>query len=959
MADVRSDEAVLFDFVEQWAEDVRSGGTPPLQHYLARFPGHERAIAREYLRLTGESEPSRASAVVTVSLPATDQLIDRLSRPRRTDERYELSEELARGGMGSILRARDRDLRRDVAMKVMLGHGSRQVARFLEEAQVTGQLGHPGIVPVHDLGVDENGRFFFTMRLVEGKDLREVIHLVHANEGGWTLGRALEVLLKVCDTVAFAHSRGVVHRDLKPSNVRVGEFGQDYVMDWGLAQVHERSTRTRNATVVSERAGERERIPDSPILTHEGDVIGTPSFMAPEQAEGRVGEVGPEVDVYAIGAMLYNLLTGTPPYFADGESPSSEEVLSRVRRGPPEPIVARRSDANPELVSICEKAMARDPGARYSNVREIAADLRAFLDGRVVRAHRTGAWVELAKWVSRNRALGSSVAGGVVLAVGLLATVAVIQSRDRARLQLLADANAPRALLAQIKEIVPSGPDEIDPLARWLDQARDLVTRREEHARELESMRSRALPFDPAQPRERAAHRKIELQIESLRQVRDFYRSELLRLEREGGLSDELLTGEEVKARIQAFEEHIERVETAPMERTDWTFSDPVEQLRFDALRALVPAMSQFLDTPDQDGWITRVERRLAFARTVEQRTILDAGAIWDKAIASIRDVSECPLYKGLSLRPQMGLIPLRRDARSGLWEFIHVASGAAPSEGRGGNWELRASTGIVLILIPGGPSVMGAQGEDPSRANYDPRAQPDESAQFQGRRIAVPGTLLPFFISKYEVTQAQWRRLAGHDSSACASPSYPEGTNVALHPAENVSWSEAHEVLLETGLKLPSEARWECAARGGTTTPWWTGEDRDSLRGNANLADASSARWVEVESSERADWPDHDDGFPATAPVGSFPPNAFGLHDVCGNVSEWCSDTGFLSYDSWANWHFGDLERRIAPQGLRIRRGGSCATRAGSCRSAARAFSSPDDVRPDTGLRPARDVEP
>src|SRR5258705_13019975 len=139
--------------------------------------------------------------------------------------------------MGSIVRARDRDLQRDVAMKRLLGRGPPGVARLLEEAQVTGQLQHPGVVPVHGLGIDDEGRVFFTKRLVEGRDLREVIDLVHAQATGWSLARALEVLLKVCDTMAFAHARGVVHRDLKPANVRVGDYGEVYVMDWGLALV--------------------------------------------------------------------------------------------------------------------------------------------------------------------------------------------------------------------------------------------------------------------------------------------------------------------------------------------------------------------------------------------------------------------------------------------------------------------------------------------------------------------------------------------------------------------------------------------------------------------------------------------------------------------------------------------------------------------------------------------------
>src|SRR5262249_47657990 len=155
-------------------------------------------------------------------------------------------------------------------------------------------------------------RVFFTMRLVEGRDLREVIELVHAPAGGWSLERVLEVLLKVCDAVGFAHARGVIHRDLKPANVRVGDFGEVYVMDWGLALVTGGGPSLVADAVASERASTRSRTGESPLLTREGDILGTPSYMAPEQAEGSSHDVSPQADVYAVGAMLYHLIAGNP-----------------------------------------------------------------------------------------------------------------------------------------------------------------------------------------------------------------------------------------------------------------------------------------------------------------------------------------------------------------------------------------------------------------------------------------------------------------------------------------------------------------------------------------------------------------------------------------------------------------------------------------------------------------------
>src|SRR5262245_47103511 len=177
-------------------------------------------------------------------------VLERLLRRSSAFTRYEIESEVARGGMGAILRVRDVDLRRVLAMKVVLNRGdvadaspeatrarTRLLGRFLDEAQVTGQLDHPGIVPVHELGLDREGRVYFTMRLVAGRDLEKIFELVRAGQEGWSTTRAVGALLKVCEAVAYAHSKGVVHRDLKPANVMVGRFGEVYVMDWGLARV--------------------------------------------------------------------------------------------------------------------------------------------------------------------------------------------------------------------------------------------------------------------------------------------------------------------------------------------------------------------------------------------------------------------------------------------------------------------------------------------------------------------------------------------------------------------------------------------------------------------------------------------------------------------------------------------------------------------------------------------------
>ncbi|MFM7283291.1 MAG: serine/threonine-protein kinase, partial [Planctomycetia bacterium] len=248
--------------------------------------------------------------------PASDsapssELLRRLRTHAPKDSRYQLLGEIGRGGMGAVIRVWDEDLRRTLAMKVVLGKedkaakgatppvDSRTLGRFLEEAQITGQLDHPGIVPVHELGLGADGQVYFTMRLVKGEDLRTIFRHVETGHEGWSTTRALGVMLKVCEAMAYAHAKGVIHRDLKPANIMVGKYGEVYVMDWGLARVagakdlhdvrlKEQPPAPTSQSVRTERREERDDTPDSPLVTMDGDVMGTPAYMPPEQARGEL-----------------------------------------------------------------------------------------------------------------------------------------------------------------------------------------------------------------------------------------------------------------------------------------------------------------------------------------------------------------------------------------------------------------------------------------------------------------------------------------------------------------------------------------------------------------------------------------------------------------------------------------------------------------------------------------------
>jgi serine/threonine-protein kinase len=288
--------------------------------------------------------------------------------PRTGRARYLREGEIGRGGMGTILRVFDQHLRRRLAMKVTHARArdpgapapsgaTPSLARFLEEAQITSQLEHPGVVPVHELGVDEKGQVFFTMRLIRGSSLKEILPLVKEQRDGWSLTRALGVLLKVCETMSYAHDRGVIHRDLKPANVMVGRYGEVYVMDWGLARVvgradlHDLRPAPEDVSSIHTDLRElRESDEESPLITCDGSVLGTPAYMSPEQAAGQVAEVDRRSDVYTVGAMLYHLLTGQPPYVRAGARLSPHTILALVLNAQPVSVLKVSTKVPSEIV---------------------------------------------------------------------------------------------------------------------------------------------------------------------------------------------------------------------------------------------------------------------------------------------------------------------------------------------------------------------------------------------------------------------------------------------------------------------------------------------------------------------------------------------------------------------------------------------------------------------------------
>lgn len=336
---------------------------------------------------------------------------------------------IARGGMGEVVLCLDRDIRRQVAMKRMLAttasDPSRR-ARFIEEAQVTGQLEHPNIVPVYELVRDPDGTVCYTMRLVAGKSLAELLRAAKEGKEAPSLGELLQVFLKACDAVAYAHARGVIHRDLKPGNIMVGDFGEVLVMDWGLAKVVGREDTHVADLVATVRAGNAE------TRTMDGFVLGTPAYMAPEQLEGDLAQVGERSDVYSLGAVLYNILTLQPTHAADTEwivSPDPRKwLIEPPRRRAPGRHIRR------ELSAIAMKCLAKDPQARYPSVADLQHDLVLFLEGRSVSASPDTFSQAAAKFLKRNKGASIAVAAAalVLAAVTMTFTARLAGERERA-----------------------------------------------------------------------------------------------------------------------------------------------------------------------------------------------------------------------------------------------------------------------------------------------------------------------------------------------------------------------------------------------------------------------------------------------------------------------------------------------------------------------------------------------
>jgi eukaryotic-like serine/threonine-protein kinase len=425
--ELRAEPARVLDLVMREV-DLREeqGETPALDEYLRRFPDvgaqlrqqfelHRalKSIARKPEALA-QIAPGRTDGTLgeTVVVPRDTETVGTVAVP--TDNTcipgYEILAELGRGGMGVVYKARQTQLNRTVALKMILAgaHASREArARFRSEAETIAQIQHPNLVQIFEVG-EKDGLPYFSLEFVGGGDLADKM-----------AGRPLPPVesARIIETLALAvhaiHLRGIVHRDLKPANILMAEDGTPKISDFGLAK----------------------RLDVAQGHTQPGDVVGTPFYMAPEQAAGRIKDIGPATDVYALGAILYEMLTGRPPHLGE----TGWDIVSQVIHQ--DPVAPRRLQPKVprDLETICQKALSKDPRKRYSSAMELADDLRRFLNGEPIQARPLGALGRTIKWARRRPALAALMIVSALAAITLLAAGAVYHARLAAALDIASE----------------------------------------------------------------------------------------------------------------------------------------------------------------------------------------------------------------------------------------------------------------------------------------------------------------------------------------------------------------------------------------------------------------------------------------------------------------------------------------------------------------------------------------
>ncbi|MHB8900178.1 MAG: protein kinase domain-containing protein, partial [Thermoguttaceae bacterium] len=425
---------------QEYLVRCRFGDPPVEQEYRQRFPEIVSGAGEAVFRRPGNPQQNSASAENDL-------------QPGQEIGRYVLIDEAGRGGFGRVWQVEDTKLGRRIALKQMSDRVAREDdlrRRFITEARISASLEHPGVVPVYDLDQLDERHPYYTMKLVKGETLGEAISRFHTDSRNPpSASRPLEfqkllgVFVSICRTIEYAHAHNVIHRDLKPQNIILGKYGETIVLDWGLAKVFQPDAESAQPDMASVI------VPDwGADQTQPGSVQGTPAYMSPEQADGQTALVSPRTDIYALGVILYQILTGELPFEGD----SAIEVLQRVRQGSFSPPRSVKHVVPKPLEAACLKAMARQPEDRYRLVQDLREDIERYLADEAVSVYREPWFARFRRWARRHRTLvAGAIAATAVLLVSLV--VGIILLADAAeRERAIADRERAARMLAEQKE---------------------------------------------------------------------------------------------------------------------------------------------------------------------------------------------------------------------------------------------------------------------------------------------------------------------------------------------------------------------------------------------------------------------------------------------------------------------------------------------------------------------------
>ncbi len=751
---------------------------------------------------------------------------------------YQLIDVLGEGGMGVVYRAHQTSVDRPVAIKMIKPHVATQPearARFLAEAGVTGDLDHPNIVPIHDLGSDASGALFYAMKQVKGKPWDDRIKEMSLEEN-------LEVLLRVCDALAFAHSRGVIHRDLKPENVMLGDFGEVLVMDWGLAAAVRDGAKT-------------DRIDQTTALG------GSPAYMAPEMAEGAADRIGVHSDIYLLGAILFEIATGKPPHTGGGVM----ECLVNAAQNIIQPV-----EADDELVAVARKAMATDPTDRYPSAKEFqksvrdcqshlqSIELAKYARDTFTNARNTGDYEKFADaraayrdalklWdgnrqaregeaeVRRAYAETALKRGDLDLALSLLPAedTALEPLRERV-LEAKAEAEKRRArqkqlyaavgiLLAVIFAGLVVGVVWINNERAKTEKQRRIAVEQKQIAEEqrllAEEQKQEAIRQKQRAEEQEKIAKASEAEAIAQKQIADEQKREAIKQKQRAEEQRKLAEAARKEAEKANRQAQIAKLKAEENEQLAHAAMQKTLELQARMMKTQAPSVS----STDVKQALAQLKKRLA-----EQEELLDADWALDAKQAQ----------------------KLQADAAAAIEQPVELEV------------ELPGGDKMAFRLVPAGSFVMGSPPTEQGRAEME---------------IPRPVTLSRhFYLGKHEVTQAQWVAI-----TEAGNPSYfKEGDDAGKRPVEQITWDLIREAFLPRMQKLapagfrfrlPTEAEWEYACRGGTATRFYIGTTETKLK---------SAAWYMQNS----------DGAPHS--VGLKTPNAWGLYDMHGNVAEWCADS-------------------------------------------------------------------